>query len=303
MLVMNELTQAAALLRSSPNHRVLERVPPVDKWRLPAPEGDCVRAAIVDCETTGLSANDEVIELAILPFEYEKATGRVVKVLANEARVGLCEPSIPIQPEATKIHGITDAMVSGKLITDEMIAPCLNGVQLIIAHHAGFDRPHVEAKWPIFESLPWACSIADMDWAAEGIGSAKLDYILWKQGWFFEGHRAGDDAEATLFALSLTLPVSSKPALAALLERARRPQYMLRAVDTSFEQRDLLRGHGYAWDPGDADRPKAWVLTTTDPESETAWLESCAAWTPRSSFTLRAIPARVRYSSRALGGG
>lgn len=298
-----DLTQATHLLRSSPNHRVLERVPPVAEWQLPAADGETVRAAILDVETTGLAETDQVIELAILPFDYERATGRVVNVDVVYARVGLCEPSIPIPAEATKLHGITSEMCAGKRITDEQVTEALKGVQLIIAHHAGFDRPMVEKAWPIFEHFPWACSIEDMDWAGEGIGSRKLDYILLKQGWFFDGHRAGDDAEATLFALTLNLPVSGKPALAALLERARRPQYLLRALDTSFDRKDLLRTRGYSWDPGTPDRAKAWVLTTTEPEAEQAWLESCAAWTSRSSFTLRAVSPRVRYSSRQFNDG
>lgn len=300
---MDSLTQATALLRSSPNHRVLERVPPVGEWKLAEAAGDLVRAAICDVETTGLAETDQVIELAILPFDYERATGRVVNVDVANARVGLCEPSIPIPEEATKLHGITDAMCAGKRITDEQVIEALKGVQLIIAHHAGFDRPHVEAHWPIFEHFPWACSIEDVDWAGEGIGSRKLDYILLRQGWFFDGHRAGDDAEATLFALTLNLPVSGKPALSALLERARRPQYLLRAMDTSFDQRATLSLRGYKWDPGTPDRAKAWVLTTTEPEAEQVWLESCAAWTSRSSFTLRAVSPRVRYSSRIHTGG
>lgn len=300
---MDSLSQAAALLRSSPNHRVLERVPPVKDWKLAEAEVLTTRAAILDVETTGLAETDEVIELAILPFDYERATGRVVNVDVANARVGLCEPSIPIPAEATKLHGITFEMCAGKRITDEEVAAALSGVQLIIAHNASFDRTACERTWPIFEHFPWACSIEDMDWAGEGIGSRKLDYILLKQGWFFDGHRAGDDAEATLFALTLNLPVSGKPALSALLDRARRPQYLLRALDTSFDHKAVLSTRGYRWDPGTPDRAKAWVLTTTEPEAEQAWLESCAAWTSRSSFTLRAVSPRVRYSSRIHTGG
>ena len=267
---MTDFAQAAALLSTSPDHWVLRRVPPVEEWQLPAAEVETVRACIVDCETTGLADADEVIELAVVPFEYEKATGRVVRVLTSEARTGFCEPSIPIPPDATRVHGITAEMVAGKQITDEQLAPVLNGVQLCIAHHASFDRGMVERQWPMFEHLPWACSIADMDWSAEGIGSNKLDYILWKQGWFFDGHRAGDDALATLFALTLTLPVSGKHGLSVLLERARRPQYLLRAIDTSFDHKAVLQARRYQWDPGGEDRCKAWTVMTADPDAEVA---------------------------------
>jgi DNA polymerase III subunit epsilon len=72
----------------------------------------------------------------------------------------------------------------------------------------------------------------DVDWKAEGIGSAKLEYLLYAQGWFHDGHRALSDALAALFLLTLPLPVSKQIALASLLECARRQLWVAR------------RGHG-----------------------------------------------------------
>ena len=56
-------------------------------------------ALILDTETTGLSIEDEIIEIAILNSAGDLLYNQGVK------------PSQPIPPEVTAIHGITDADV------------------------------------------------------------------------------------------------------------------------------------------------------------------------------------------------
>ena len=68
----------------------------------------------------------------------------------------------------------------------------------------------------------------EIDWKAEGLGSAKLDYLLWARGWFHDGHRALNDAEAALFLLTLPLPASGGLGLRALLECARADPFVCR---------------------------------------------------------------------------
>jgi hypothetical protein len=47
-------------------------------------------------------------------------------------------------------------MVHGKQIDDTQVNALLKNVVVVIAHNAAFDRPFVEARWPIFETLNWA---------------------------------------------------------------------------------------------------------------------------------------------------
>lgn len=62
--------------------------------------------AILDLETTGLSpAADRIVELAVLRIS---PGGDVLE------RVRRFDPEIPIPPEATAVHGITDEDVAGK---------------------------------------------------------------------------------------------------------------------------------------------------------------------------------------------
>jgi DNA polymerase III subunit epsilon len=188
-------------------------------------------------------------------------------------------------------------MVVGQVIDPERIRAMIEPAHIVIAHNAAFDRPMVEKHWPLFEEKHWACSFAEIDWKSEGIGSGKLDYLLWSRGWFHDGHRALSDAEAALFLLTLPLPTSGKLGLSALLECARRQLWVVRAEATAFEQRASLKSRGYRWDDGEGKRVKAWWLMTDDPQGELDWLRTDIYGDDRAVTVLKAPPTR-RYSSR-----
>lgn len=292
------LDEAERTLLASPDYRVLRRVPAPHKWPLDPPSGETRRAVLVDTETTGLDQDsDEVIELALLPFEYERHTGKIVSVDEAHALSALREPAFPIPAEATRVHHITNEMVKGQTIDPSLVKAVIEPAQLIIAHNAGFDRPMVEKHWPIFEDKHWACSFVDIDWKAEGIGSAKLDYLLFAQGWFHEGHRALSDAIAAAFLLTLPLPQSKELTLAHLLRSARAPLRAVRAEETAFEQRAALKARGYRWDEGAAKRAKAWWMMTSEPNAEIAWLRS-EIYRDEREVPVVNVPATRRYSSR-----
>jgi DNA polymerase-3 subunit epsilon len=158
------------------------------------------RAAIVDTETTGTDhATDKVIELAVVVFEYCHATGVVGRVLGSYD--GLEDPGVPIPSSSTAIHGITDEMVRGQRIDEASVARVLDGVGLVIAHNAGFDRKFLEPRLPLMASLPWACSWQEVPWNEAGIESSKLEYLAYRYGFFYEGHRAEIDCRALLEVL------------------------------------------------------------------------------------------------------
>jgi len=187
--------------------------------------------------------------------------------------------------------------VAGQVINPERIGALIESAHIVIAHNAAFDRPMVEKHWSAFEEKHWACSFAEIDWKSEGMGSAKLDYLLWARGWFHDGHRALSDAEAALFLLTLPLPASGRLGLSALLESARRQLWVVRAEDTAFEQRASLKARGYRWDDGEDKRVKAWWLLTDEPQNELNWLRAEVYGDDRDVTVVKA-PATRRYSSR-----
>ena len=150
-----EAEALALRLEAHPDYRVLRRL---DAGWLGAPlAGEAVSQAVVlDTETTGTDpGEDRVIEIALVKFEYDRVSGEVGRVL--DVYDGLEDPGRPIPPESTAIHHITDAMVAGKRFDERAIERVLDGVGVVIAHSAGFDRPFVERRLPGFVALPWAC--------------------------------------------------------------------------------------------------------------------------------------------------
>jgi hypothetical protein len=133
---MNEELEAiAARLEESGDYRVIRRLRERDLFR--ADDGSQKRIGVIlDVETTGLDpTRDEIIELAMLKFEYGP-DGSVFRVLDQFSRVR--EPSIPIPIEITKLTGITPEMVAGKVIAREEAEHCQFG--------CGGDRPQCRVR-------------------------------------------------------------------------------------------------------------------------------------------------------------
>jgi DNA polymerase-3 subunit epsilon len=304
-----------------PDYRVLRRLD--TSIEDPALAGPGVsRAAILDTETTGMEfGTDKVIELGLVVFEYARDSGAVGRVLGTYD--GLEDPGMAIPPASTAIHGITDEMVAGQRLDEAAVKRLMDGVALVIAHNAGFDRKFVEERFPWFASLPWACSLREIAWDEAGIGSAKLEYLAYQYGFFYDGHRAEVDCRALLEILRRPLRGTwgNKPdtamgggtqpglfarvadssfpatALKVLLDRAREPTYRVWATGSPFETKDVLRARQYRWD---ADARCWWREMAADElEAELAWLKT-AVYGGRSTLVdVDALDARVRYSGRS----
>jgi DNA polymerase-3 subunit epsilon len=199
-----------------------------------------LKVAILDTETTGTNqAIDKIIELGIVIVEYCPETGQVYRVL--QTYDVLEDPEMPIPPESTKIHGITDAMVQGKKIVDADVEQIMSDVSLVIAHNATFDRGFVETRLPFFQKKAWACSFAQIPWKAEGIGSASLEFLAHKCGFHFSGHRASVDCHALLEVLKSDLLQSGTKVFKMLLDKARSPDIKVWAINAPFDNKDKLK--------------------------------------------------------------
>ena len=285
----------ARRLAEHPDYRVLRRLD-VTRER-PALVGSSVRrAAIVDTETTGTDPSaDKVIELAVVVFEYCAATGAVGRVLGSYD--GLEDPGVPIPASSTAIHGITDAMVAGRKIDDAAVSRLLEGVGIVIAHNAGFDRRFLEPRLPVFATLPWGCSWQEVPWSSAGIESSKLEYLAYRCGFFYDGHRAEVDCLALLEVLQRPFGATGATALKLLLDSARAPSFRLWANNSPFETKDVLRKRGYWWDA-----PKrCWsceVRTQDAVQAELAWLKEAVYAGKDAVVELETHDARTRYSGR-----
>jgi len=117
------------------------------------------RPIYYDTETTGVKADkDKIIEIAA----YDPYNDR--------SFVSLVNPQMPIPPESTQIHNITDAMVANAPsfaeVGKQFVAFCSGDVALIAHNNDAFDKLFLEAeyaraslelpKWDYVDSLKWA---------------------------------------------------------------------------------------------------------------------------------------------------
>ncbi len=219
----DRLEKLARELERHEDYRVIRRYRRPRLYNDPDPAltaaGEMRRGVFLDVETTGLdAATDQVIELALVPFEFS-TDGRIFRVL--EEYDGLRDPGIPIPPDITRLTGISDQMVAGQALDAERIAAIVEPAHLIVAHNAAFDRPFAEQLDSRFAAKAWACSMTEVPWREESIEGAKLDYLAYRYGFFYDAHRATGDCLAGIHLLAQLLPVSGATVLAALLERAR----------------------------------------------------------------------------------
>jgi DNA polymerase-3 subunit epsilon len=286
----------AQQLEQHPDYKVLRRLTP---QHLITPElagQKMCKGVVLDTETTGFDVeNDRVIELGMLLFEFDPVSGAIHQVL--EVFDELEDPGFEIPPASIAVHHITDEMVRGKRIDDARVAGFLKNVDVVIAHNASFDRPFVEARWPVFETLNWGCSIKDIDWREEGFGSAKLEYLLSTQGYFYEAHRAETDCWALIALLNQVLPQSQQTALLALLEKLNQAQQKVYAINSPFETKDMLKARGYRWSPD----LRCWsrvLASAPDMQQELSWLKKNVYGDRNARVEVESLGGKVRYSNR-----
>jgi len=291
-------------LQQSDQYRVIERLnAPVRYWK---GEPKTPRVGIViDTEATGLdTAKDKIIELGFVVFEYDAGSGFIFKILHTYDAFE--DPGEPLSDIVKQITGIDDAMVAGQTLDEDDANAWLQKADLIIAHNAAFDRQMLERRLPIVKQANWACTFNDICWQDEDISSLKLDYIAYKLGFFFDGHRAVNDAQATLHLLSKTLPNSGTLAMSALLAGARENSQRLFATAAPFDKKDDLKARGYRWladcsyQQHGKQKKGVWSICVgkADIEAEQQWLTETIYNGKAEQFSVVDLSAKDRYSIR-----
>lgn len=131
---------------------------------------------VLDVETTGLSAADEVIELGMVLFRFDRSSAAVLEVVDEYA--GLREPAVPITQGAYAVHGISQEQLRGKRLDHQRIEAILNRAEFIVAHNAPFDRRFMAQLSSTAAKKPWFCSMRGVDWYAKGCTSRRLQSLL-----------------------------------------------------------------------------------------------------------------------------
>ena len=175
--------------------------------------------AIIDVETTGFSPyTEEIVELAITVFRYDRAQGRVLEIISEYS--GLREPSCRIPRVVSGVHGITRRMVRGLELDYCRIRKMLREAEFVVAHYAAFDRSFIERAIPSSGKKTWLCSRDGIDWMAKGLAVRSLDELAAAHHIEnLHAHRAAGDV-ATLLALLSQQRGRRRPYLYELLRNA-----------------------------------------------------------------------------------
>lgn len=290
------LEEMARTLNTSGIYRVLRKLGPYP--RIDIQPGTPTRTGLfVDVETTGLDAEtDEIIEIAMVPFSYA-LDGRIIDI--GSSFQAFRDPGRPIPAAVTALTGITDAMVAGQSIDPAVVEGLASPAALIVAHNAAFDRRFVERLYPAFVAKPWACSMAEVDWVAEGYEGAKLAYLAMGAGFFYDRHRATNDCLAAIQLLAMPLPRSGELAMGRLLTAARRSTFRIWAEGAPFDRKDELRRRGYRWSGDTGARPRTWYIDAQESQQkdEIAYLKQ-AILLPGRDPAVQRITAYDRFSVR-----
>lgn len=155
------------------------------------------RLVAVDTETTGfdVSRGDEIVEVACVPITDGTIDG--------EGWSSLVRPARPIPADASRIHGISDAMVAGAptpaAVAVELRRAC--GEAPLVFHNAPFDLPFLVALLRAGGQPPLYNPVIDTLGLARGLqstGENSLAALARRMNLPPEtAHRAAGDARTT----------------------------------------------------------------------------------------------------------
>lgn len=110
--------------------------------------GDDLKIVVLDVETTGTEkATDQIIELCLRFGLGSDAVARTWRI----------RPEAPINPEATKVHGITADMLADcplfPAVATEFL-PLITGADMIVGYNVAFDLDMIQAELARAELAP-----------------------------------------------------------------------------------------------------------------------------------------------------
>lgn len=298
----SEIASHIAALEATGDYSIFRRLHPE---RIPLPEmplsaisAETLSGLYVDTECTGMDHEaDEVFEFAGIPFTATR-DGYIISV--GEPVSWFNEPSKPIPPEISELTGVTNEMVRGHKFDPAKFEEILEGVDLVIAHVARFDRTFCEKLHPRFAQIDWACSQSQVHWRKHGHDSTKLSNLALAHGYVYGSHRAANDCAAGIVVLSRDLKGTGHPALSQMLANALGDSFKLFPIGAPFDKKDVLKARQYDWSDGTKGLPKTWwkEIPAADLQAETEFLQSQIFGRAHDIPSKRITP-RDRFSPRA----
>lgn len=227
---------------------------------------DAVKVCFLDLETTGLNKDTcKIIEFAGKVTAIDKSNGALLGIVDEYESFN--DPEESIEPEITRITGITDDIVAGHSIDWESVSRVLNQADIIVAHNASFDRSFMDRYLPLSQDKVWVCSVSDINWPERGFGARGQEILCIWHGFYYESHRAMSDVDALIHLVTHEAEELDNAAL-ELIANAEKPTYKIAALNSPFETKDILKSRRYRWDPQNRYWWKNLVLDEIDTEKE-----------------------------------
>lgn len=196
-------------------------------------------ALLLDTETTGFrEEGGECIEVAIVVYD----------ILHCAPLLSFASLINATSNAAEAINGIPVAMLQEAPMPElvwNRVFEIAKHCDVIVAHRAEFDRDFVAPE--VRDIKPWICSKFDIEWPkTKVIGESLVSLALQHGVGVTAAHRALTDCDilARLFTRVAELGVD----LEAMLERGLRPKNLFYSL-APFEKKDIVKAHGFAWDP------------------------------------------------------
>ncbi|OQA42376.1 MAG: DNA polymerase III subunit epsilon [Chloroflexi bacterium ADurb.Bin325] len=213
------------------------------------------RGLVVDVETTGLSREDELVELGAVLFTFNAYTGQVQGV--EQTYSGRREPGVAISAGAQRVHGIKPAELQGCHLDDAQVKGLFAQAKVVIAHNAAFDRRFVAQIYPAEAEKPWLCTMNGIAWRSKGLKSKSLAAVVAATGVTAQQAHAGlGDSLTLLEVLKATDAATGRPYLSELL----------RSRPVAQDATDLPRSASPSW----AAQPSAPPIYDVRPSSVVA---------------------------------
>jgi DnaQ family exonuclease/DinG family helicase, putative len=209
-----------------------------------------MKYAVLDLETTGHSASDEILQAAIVivneQLEIESSFSSFVK------------PSVPIPPFITRLTGIDEAIVAEAPPIDEVLLqliPLLDDA-VLVAHNVGFDAGFLNTALDRCGYLPFTGRRLDTVELLRVLYPSLPSYQLGAAAGHFgivheAQHRADSDATATaeLFVQSVhklrSLPLLTLQRLSALIDESRDLGWFIKQNADWAEQHAALESNEF----------------------------------------------------------
>gem|GEM_PF-970023 len=178
---------------------------------------------VLDTETTGLTGEDGLVELAIVQIDALLERDRTEPRLVFHS---LVDPGVPSPWAGTRVHGLDHRDTYGAPTWPELwpqVAPWLADPEVVLAgHNAGFDRRFLHSEGtPMPESVDWLDTAKILRRLQvddeEERQAVKLEDACRARWIRLDGHRARTDALATAHLLlslireAYQLPIGQRP--------------------------------------------------------------------------------------------